>query len=163
MIVENLLEEMMASETHFEIGLSILLLYYLLLVIAQWKLFKKAGEKGWKALIPFYNLFVSHHLIGMSHIWFILDTIFWVVEVVLELTHAAPEWLEEAFMTIAILFTVIAEIIHIMKLCYCYTKSELFGIGLFICPPLFSLILAFDKNAEYHPPRNHHKKQTAKS
>ena len=27
-------------------------------IVAYWKLFEKAGEPGWKSLIPFYNLFV---------------------------------------------------------------------------------------------------------
>ena len=27
-------------------------------IIAQWKLFEKAGEKGWKCLIPIYGAYV---------------------------------------------------------------------------------------------------------
>jgi len=30
----------------------------ILMIIANWKLFTKAGEKGWKYLIPFYNVYV---------------------------------------------------------------------------------------------------------
>ena len=29
-----------------------------LLIIANWKIFTKAGEKGWKSIIPFYNLYI---------------------------------------------------------------------------------------------------------
>ena len=32
--------------------------FYVVYVIALAKLFKKAGEDGWKAIIPFYNVFV---------------------------------------------------------------------------------------------------------
>ena len=98
MIAENLLEEMRGSEEFFETALILTLLYYVLLTIAQWKLFTKAGEKGWKALIPFYSMFVSHHLIGMRHIWFILDIIFWAIEVILELINGTPMWLERTFL-----------------------------------------------------------------
>ena len=154
MILENLIEHMMESEVTFEIALVLLFIYYALMTIAQWKLFTKAGEKGWKALIPFYNIFVSHHLIGMSHIWFILDIIFWVIEIALELIKGTPVWLEETFFSIAIMVTIISEIIHIIKLCYCYTKRELFGVGLFLLPPLFSMILAFGKS-EYNLPLKH--------
>ena len=28
---------------------------YVLIVIGWWKIFTKAGEAGWKSLIPFYN------------------------------------------------------------------------------------------------------------
>ena len=38
--------------------------WYVLLAIAYWKIFEKAGEPGWKALIPFYNTYspVQIHL-----------------------------------------------------------------------------------------------------
>lgn len=29
---------------------------YVLIVIGWWKIFTKAGEAGWKSLIPFYNV-----------------------------------------------------------------------------------------------------------
>ena len=30
----------------------------ILLLIAQWKVYKKAGERGWASLIPFYSQYV---------------------------------------------------------------------------------------------------------
>lgn len=35
-------------------------------IIAWWKIFTKAGEKGWKSIIPFYNIFVLYRISGMS-------------------------------------------------------------------------------------------------
>ncbi len=32
--------------------------FSILMLVAFWKLFKKAGEHGWAILIPFYNLYV---------------------------------------------------------------------------------------------------------
>jgi len=154
MLIESLIDEMGKDKAFFEAAIILTLIYYGALTVAQYKLFQKAGEKGWKALIPIYSLFVSHHLIGMRHIWFILDIIFWTIEIVLEFVEGTPLWVEEAFFSVALILTIISEILHIMKLCYCYTKSELFGIGMFLIPPLFSLIVAFDKS-EYHPPRSH--------
>ena len=29
--------------------------WYIILVIANWKIFTKAGEAGWKSIIPIYN------------------------------------------------------------------------------------------------------------
>ena len=47
--------------------------YYVLLVIAWWKLFTKAGEKGWKAIIPVYNFYVQCKLTwSPKFFWFIL-------------------------------------------------------------------------------------------
>lgn len=154
MILEKMIHSMLESRTHFETAVLLALTYYTFLTIAQFKLFTKAGEKGWKALIPFYNMFVSHHLIGMSHIWFILDIVFWAAEVALAFISGTPRLLEDVFFSVALVVTIISEIIHIIKLCYCYTKNELFGIGLFLIPPLFSMILAFGKS-EYNPPKKH--------
>ena len=158
MIIEHLIDDLGKDKGLFELAVILTLLYYGALTVAQYRLFQKAGEKGWKALIPFYSLFVSHHLIGMRHIWFILDIIFWTIEIALEFIEGTPLWVEETFFSIALILTIISEILHIMKLCYCYTKSELFGIGLFLIPPLFSLIVAFDKS-EYHPPRAHRERE----
>ena len=38
------------------------LIWYVLQVIARWKIFTKAGEKGWKAIIPVYNEFVMYKI-----------------------------------------------------------------------------------------------------
>ena len=35
-------------------------------IIAWWKIFTKAGEKGWKSIIPFYNIFILYRISGMS-------------------------------------------------------------------------------------------------
>ena len=34
------------------------LAFWVVSVVALWKVFEKAGEKGWKALIPVYNFWV---------------------------------------------------------------------------------------------------------
>lgn len=32
---------------------------WVLLVIARWKMFQKAGEAGWKSIIPVYSTYIS--------------------------------------------------------------------------------------------------------
>ena len=64
------------------ITLIILLVIYIILVISEMRIFKKAGEKSYKALIPFYNVYLSHKIVGMHHIWFVIEMILWVGEVV---------------------------------------------------------------------------------
>ena len=157
MILEGLINELKGHEGLWIAAWLLTGLSYLLIMVARRRIFIKAGEKGWKAFIPFYGLFVSHHIIGMKHIWFILDVVFWVIEIVLDTVRGIPLWVEETFFSVAIIITIISEIMHIMKLCYCFTKSELFGIGLFVIPPLFSMILAYD-GSEYNIPRAHREK-----
>lgn len=41
-------------------------------LVAQWKIFEKAGEKGWKALIPFYNAYTLFRIAGRNGWGFIL-------------------------------------------------------------------------------------------
>lgn len=57
-----------SSADSFTIALLIVLVIYgivflialafgIVTLIAHWKLFEKAGEPGWKAIIPYYNTF----------------------------------------------------------------------------------------------------------
>lgn len=41
-------------------------------LIANWKLFKKAGKKGWEAIVPFYNSWVLVEISGLEWWWFLL-------------------------------------------------------------------------------------------
>jgi hypothetical protein len=48
--------------------------YILILVIAlvaNWKIFEKAGEAGWKVLVPFYNTFTLFRISGRNGWWFL--------------------------------------------------------------------------------------------
>lgn len=48
------------------IALIIILVLAVLAIIANWKLFEKAGEKGWKAIVPIYNLVILCRISGLS-------------------------------------------------------------------------------------------------
>ena len=43
----------------------------ILQIVAMWKIFTKAGEKGWKSIIPIYNIVVLFKISGLSP-WLIL-------------------------------------------------------------------------------------------
>ena len=46
---------------------------FILQVIAGWKIFAKAGEPGWKALIPIYNTYIFYKIVGMkNYFWGVL-------------------------------------------------------------------------------------------
>jgi hypothetical protein len=42
---------------------------YVVAVVAMWKIFEKAGEKGWKALIPLYNYWTLCEIVGKPGWW----------------------------------------------------------------------------------------------
>lgn len=46
--------------------------FVVLIIVAQWKMFEKAGEAGWKALIPFYNLYILFQIAGRNGLGFLL-------------------------------------------------------------------------------------------
>ncbi|WP_312249729.1 DUF5684 domain-containing protein [Streptococcus parasuis] len=49
------------------------LIWYILVAISNYLLFKKAGYAGWKSLIPFYNTYIQQCItFGYEKRWFIL-------------------------------------------------------------------------------------------
>ena len=49
----------------------LVLAWYVLLVVGFWRVFKKAGQPGWAALIPVYNFFVFYK-IATGRGWYFL-------------------------------------------------------------------------------------------
>ena len=125
---------------------------YVLFIAAEWRILTKAGEKGWKALIPIYNIYVSHHIVGMSHIWFVLEICTWIVEAIFESVRVIPGWAAIAFGIPTLIITILSELIHIIKMCDCFGKGTLFKIGMILVPNLFTLIIAFD-GSKYQAPK----------
>lgn len=105
------------------------LLFYLalcvLMIIAQWKIFEKAGEAGWKILIPFYNSYIIFRIAWSKPLYFLLMFIPFV--------------------------NVVVGIILTLKLSKAFGKSTGFFLGLLFLQPIFMLILGFD-NSKYIGP-----------
>jgi len=47
-------------------------LVILLIIVARWRMFEKAGEPGWATLIPIYGTIVMLRIIGKPTWWFIM-------------------------------------------------------------------------------------------
>ena len=103
-----------------------ILIVYVLLVIAQWKMFKKAGEAGWKALIPFYNTYILCKIVDGKGIKFLLLLI--------------P--------IVNIVYLILLDI----RMAKAFGKGTGFIIGLIFLPNIFYLILGFG-SAEYLGPQ----------
>ena len=48
------------------------LLIALLVIVAMWKVFTKAGQPGWASIIPIYNLYVWCKIVGRPWWWILL-------------------------------------------------------------------------------------------
>lgn len=46
------------------------IILWILLVVANWKIFEKCGEKGWKALIPIYSNYMEFKLFWGNTVYF---------------------------------------------------------------------------------------------
>lgn len=97
---------------------------YVLLIVAQWKIFTKAGEKGWKCLIPIYNLVVLYKIIGLSPWLILLFLLSWIP-------------------VVGYIMVFVLSIVQTVKLGKAFGKSTGFILGLIFLSPIFQLILAF--------------------
>ena len=96
----------------------------ILMIAAMWAVFKKAGEPGWAALIPIYNIMVLLKIAGKPMWWVILMLI--------------------PFVNIIVL------IIAIVGLARNFGKGAGFALGLVFLAPIFYPILAWG-DAQYQP------------
>lgn len=100
---------------------SIIGLIYLLIVIALiyscWKVFEKAGQPGWAAIIPFYNFYIMLKIANKPGWWLIL-------------------------MFIPLVNFVVAILVCI-ALAEAFGKSAGFGLGLAFLGFIFMPLLAF--------------------
>ena len=101
------------------------LLIALLLIVATWKVFTKAGQPGWASLIPIYNLYIWCKIVGRPGWWIILLLI--------------P------------LVNIIVGIILSIDIAKSFGKGAGFGIGLALLGIIFWPILGFG-SAQYQGP-----------
>ncbi len=93
------------------------ILFALAPVIALWKLFEKAGQPGWAAIIPIFNIIVLLKIAGKPAWWILLCLIPIVNIVILIMTY--------------------------IGLCKNFGKDSMFAVLAFFFPFIFLLLLAF--------------------
>ncbi len=108
------------------IGLLIFILLFAILLIASlWKIFDKAGQPGWAAIIPIYNTYIMLQIAGRPWWWLILMVIPFV--------------------------SLIIAIVVCIDLAKAFGKGVGFGLGLGFLGFIFFPILAFG-SAQYQGP-----------
>ncbi len=65
------MEQNMDTQMSPVIGI-IYLAIIIVTIVSLWKVFTKAGQPGWAAIIPFYNAFIMIKVAGKPAWWFIL-------------------------------------------------------------------------------------------
>ena len=126
------------------IYLIVAVIWWLLQVIANWRIFTKAGEAGWKSIIPVYGDYVSYRIAWQpAYFWlvFILGIISSVAS-----GMADPNGTNVTILLIVSLIRIVLAIISILysvKLARAFGKGIGFAIGLIFLQPIFMLILGF--------------------
>ena len=76
---ENIISNLITGATTlFFVIMFIILIFLIVVCVANWKMFRKAGKKGWECLVPFYGNWVLIEIAGLEWWWFLLiisDTI----------------------------------------------------------------------------------------
>lgn len=113
-------------------------------IIGLWKVFAKAGEAGWKSLIPLYNGFVAFK-IGWktSMFWIILGLS--LVSSVLTQFFPGQTWAMVLGLVVGIANVVLA-VMFCINLSKSFGHGAGFGWGLFLLGPIFIMILGFGKS-----------------
>ena len=109
-------------------GIVMLLVQLVIVVVtvaSMWKIFTKAGQPGWAALVPIYNIVVLLQIVGKP-IW-------WIVLMLIPLVN------------------IVVAVILSVAVAKSFGKGAGFGIGLMLLSFIFYPILAFG-DAQYVGP-----------
>ena len=143
-----------------------------LIIIAKWKIFEKAGEPGWASLVPFYNTYILFKLSWGNGWYFLLSVvpaiIYQIVYFYLYIKlitagimginrgsyiysgmFAGKAGLAAVMFLLFIAMTVVS-IITFVKLAKVFGQGGGFACGLIFLTPIFLCILAFSKNIFYY-------------
>lgn len=112
-------------------------IFLILEFVTGWLVFEKYGEKGWKALIPFYNTYIEYGKVWYGYIG--------IAFLVLDVIANACEKAGKSGFIVGIIGLALA----VIKFIFSYKKSKAFGKGigfalvLLIFPFIGNLILGF--------------------
>ena len=143
---------------------------FVFLVIAWWKIFQKAGEKGWKSLIPIYNVYILFKICGIKN-WFwgllgfsVLGSILMAINPPVgvqavdawgnyTIDYSLVEWGNYVPYIIGTAITcavsIASAIVIAVKLAKAFGKGVGFTLGLIFLSGIFYLILGFG-SAKYN-------------
>lgn len=137
----------------FIVYVSFAIFFYGVNALAEWKFFKKIGEDGWKAFIPFYNLYlVLKRCSKQKYLLPVIITIvaYCILDVIVYSFNENGAW----FNFYGVITCLVIIFLVYLKFGICYDVSLSFGygkkfaVGLTVIPIAFVLVLGLGK-AEY--------------
>lgn len=126
------------------------LVYYILTAIACWKIFTKAGEAGWKSLIPIYNVYVLYKISGISFwLWLIVPAL--ISGVFASFVGDGSSSMSSVWSLCSSIVMIVAEAKFAKSLATSFGRGTGFAVGLFFLPNIFELILGFGSSKYVGP------------
>ena len=141
------------------------------IIASIWKLFTKAGEAGWKSLIPVYNTYIMYKISGKKNLFWIqlglgiaiiILSIVFIVSMIFSLAMLfGGSGLESSYVVfwVSLVLLLVASIASFVVQCFfsvglakSFGQETLFAVGLIFLSPIFIAILAFSKNIQYVGP-----------
>ena len=155
----------------FYIGIMVFSLALTVVVlVAQYKLFEKAGEAGWKAIIPFYSALVMSKIATgkktLGAIWIAVYSVFMIFymgfysrQMMMTLNSSHMSASDAASMMFSALFILVLSIgaavltgILMFKFAKSYGKSEGWCIAMIFLSGILIIAMGFDKDLKYIGP-----------
>lgn len=155
--------------------MGIVLMYFVMLVvslamavlqiIAQWKLFEKAGEHGWASLIPLYNYFVMTRIATGSNFlgWIYMAicgvyiALTFVANIILGFSSGDEVGIAYIMIMLALFGLMIPVCVIAGYVSYMFGKSygkpTAWNVCMIFFAPILMIIMGFDKNAFYVGPK----------
>jgi uncharacterized membrane protein len=132
--------------------------WYVIILIARWRVFDKAGIAGWKSLIPFYSDYCTYKISWKMTVFWCLFALTCVsgllsgrISTLTENGEAVPAILI-ILSTIAGFVVAVINLVMNIKLAQRFGHGVLFGLGLTFLTPLFTLILGLGSSEYYGNP-----------
>ncbi len=128
--------------------------FYILQVVAYWRIFEKAGKPGWHSIIPFLNNWDEVDLSWnrtMAWVMTCLSIVGCVLSVIISNQQAQGLQVSGALSTLSLVLVIVVlvlGIISVYKLAKAFGKGVGFFLGLVFLRPIFMLILGFG-DAQY--------------
>ena len=137
-------------------------IFYVLFIISAWRILEKAGEKGWKALVPLYNMYLMFKIVGMKSWFWGMIALTFVVSIIttidgfvgltsikdVNVTTFDFQSHIVTFITLLVNFCINVYVLTIygLRTSKVFNHGIGYAIGLVLVPNIFWLILGFGKS-----------------
>lgn len=131
----------LATSAIIAISIVVFLVRYLMRAIGYSKMYRKAGEAGWKAFVPFYDTYTNYKISWNGKMFFLYIVLFAASSFLSAYTEGAMA-LVSCAVSLGVIFVVVKQNIKMAKR---FEKGAGTGIALILFPGITSLVLGLGK------------------